>query len=122
MIKKLMIIFVLLALTGCLPYVKQNFTSYSFNGQEVTLGMNTDKVREIAGTPAIITIPDPLPNFNTNTMFVIDAAFRYLTNVRPYYQYYQYWQYGSFEDGDKEKLRITFANGIVTKIRKFTKK
>ena len=119
MIKRIVIIFLLLALIGCTPYLKRDFTSYSFNGKEVKLGMNASEVSEIAGRPTKVTIPEPVSDIRNNTMFANDPAYMYLSRYQPYREY---WQYGSLEDGDKEQIKMTIANGKVTKIRKYTLK
>jgi len=119
MSKRIAIIFLLLALIGCTPYLKRDFTSYSFNGKEVKLGMNASEVREIAGQPTKVTIPEPVSDITGNTMFANDPAYRYLSR---YQTYREYWQYGSLENGDKEQIKITIANGKVKKIRKCTLK
>lgn len=117
--KKIMIVLLLTALAGCTPYLKQDFASYSFNGTEVTLGMRASELREIAGPPAKVTLPEPVSDISNNTMFANDPAYLYLSRYHPYREY---WQYGSFEKGDKEQIRITIVNGRVTKIRKCTLK
>lgn len=117
--KRIVIVFLLLALTGCTPYLKRDFTSYSFNGREVKLGMTASEVSEIAGPPVEVTIPEPVSDIRNNTMFANDPAYLYLSRYHPYREY---WQYGSLEKGDKEQIRITIANGKVTKIQKYTLK
>lgn len=119
MIKRIVIIFLLLALIGCTPYLKRDFTSYSFNGKEVKVGMNASEVSAIAGPPTKVTIPEPVSDIRNNTMFANDPAYMYLSRYQPYREY---WQYGSFESGDKEQIEITIAKGKVTKIRKHTLK
>jgi len=119
MMKRLVIVFVLLALAGCMPYQRQNLTSYSFAGREVKLGMSADQVREMAGAPTKRTFDEPA-HLGGNTMFSNDLSLKiYMLKTYPYREY---WQYGSFEDNDKEEIRITFAGGTVTGIRKCTKK
>ncbi|MRR16295.1 MAG: hypothetical protein EG826_07545 [Deltaproteobacteria bacterium] len=117
--KKIMIVLLLAALAGCTPYLKQDFTSYSFNGKEVKLGMRAGEVSEIAGPPAKVTIPEPVSDIANNTMFANDPAYLYLSR---HHSSREYWQYGSFERGDKEQIRMTIVNGKVTKIRKCTLK
>lgn len=122
MIKKLIVIIAALAMAGCMPYLKQDFKSYTFNGKEVKLGMNADQVREIAGTPTHIEIPDPAPNIGTNTMFTNDVLLSKYSYAARFQPYRECWQYGNLEKGDREQLSITFTKGFITKIRKFTKK
>lgn len=119
MAKRLVIVFVLLALTGCMPYLKQDFRSYPFKGKEIKVGMYANEVSEIAGQPTKVTLPESLSDITDNTMFSNDVVFIYMSR---YQSYREYWLYGSFENGDKEQITITLTNGKVTRIQRCTKK
>lgn len=119
MIKKMIIIFMFAALTGCMPYLTQDFRGYPFNGKEIKVGMSASEVSEIAGQPTKVTLPESLSDITNNTMFANDIVFIYSSR---YQSYREYWLYGSLENGDKEEIKITFTNGRVTRIQKCIKK
>lgn len=103
MLKKCIVI-AMLALTGCVH--SQSFTKYSINNQEVSLGMNTSDVRNVAGTPSNVHLPSAL----SKAMFP-NGVYDNMTKGQ------QYWQYGN--NGDKGLVSITFTDGVVTQIQKF---
>lgn len=108
---KLLLVALMLVVTGCMPFVRQELTSYSFDGKEVTVGMNANNVRELAGPPTNISRPSAL----SNTLFP-GGVYDNMTRGQ------QYWQYGSLKNGGKQQISITFSDGIVTGIDKFTDK